>query len=147
MLTAFVRNNLIEMVKDVSDEEYAILAPPYEVAIDISQMTPTPEVGWVFNGITFANLNGVVVSSSKKITKLALRNRFTFPEKVTLEAALLQSLELKAWYKDYEASTYIDLARAETIQGIQFLEVAQMIGSGRANEILNAPITAEERWY
>lgn len=147
MLTAFVRNDIIEMIKDVTDEEYALLAPPFECAIDVSNMTPTPEVGWKHNGNGTFNNNGLNTSSSKRISKLALRNRFTFDEKVILENTLSVSAELRAWYRDYEAAVFIDLARADTIQGIQYLEVAGLIGSGRANEILNNPITAEERWY
>jgi hypothetical protein len=146
MLTAFVKNSLIEMVKDVTDEEYSVLAPPFECAIDISNMTPTPEVGWKWNGQAFES-NGVVAGSSKKITKLALRNRFTREEKVILENALAVSAEMKAWYRDYDAATFIDLARTDTIEGIGYLEYAGLIASGRANEILNNPITAEERWY
>lgn len=147
MLTAFVRNDIIEMVKDVTDEEYALLAPPFECAIDISNMTPTPEVGWKHNGDGTFNNNGVITTSSKRITKLALRNRFTREEKVVLENTLTVSADLRAWYKDFEVATYIDLARADTIQGIQYLEYATLIAPGRANEILNNPITAEERWY
>lgn len=144
MLTAFVRNSKIEMIKEVTLDEYALLAPPYEVAIDISDLIPAPQIGWDWDGRQFVNLTGI--EPSRKITKLALRNRFTREEKVVLENTLAVSADLKAWYRDFEVATYIDLARPDTIAGITFLEDAHLIGVGRANEILNAPITIEEAW-
>lgn len=147
MLVAFVKNDLIETIKSVTDEEYSAIAPAYQVAIDISEMTPIPEVGWKFNGVAFENLSGIQVDRSKRITKLALRNRLTMAEKVLLEQVMSTNPTLKAWYRDYEASAFIDLARIETIQGLQYLEAAGLLSAGRANQILNNPITAEERWY
>ena len=52
---------------------------------------------------------------------------------------------LRATLADTAAATFIDLFRAETRAGVQMLEAAGLLAEGRALEILDAPVTAEER--
>ena len=91
-----------------------------------------------------------------RITRLAFRNRFTQTEKVMLEIASLdnpaapmaqrqQSAALRATLADTAAATFMDLVRAETRAGVQMLEAAGLLAEGRAMEILDAPVTPEER--
>jgi hypothetical protein len=93
----------------------------------------------------------------RKITRLAFRNRFTQAEKVTLELASLddpaapmqqrqQAAALRASMKDQENATYIDLDRADTRAGVMALELGGLIASGRALQILDAPIADEEHY-
>ena len=90
-----------------------------------------------------------------KITKLAFRNRFTQAEKTAMEfasidnpsadtAARLQAAALRAYLKDVDSATFIDLSRQDLIDGIQALETMSLIASGRANQILSAPIKPHE---
>lgn len=91
----------------------------------------------------------------RHITKLAFRNRFTMAEKAAIEIAALdnpgaplaqraQAAGLRATMKDQEAAQYIDLNRAETRGGVQSLEAAGLIGTGRSAQILDSAIQAQE---
>lgn len=95
------------------------------------------------------------VPENTKITVLALRNRFTQAEKITIDiasidnpAAAMQARQLAASLRvmmsDLNVATFVDLARADTRAGIQALETYGIIGAGRANVILNDPIQDSE---
>jgi hypothetical protein len=91
-----------------------------------------------------------------KITVLALRNRFTQVEKITIDmasidnpAAPIQARQLAASLRvmmsDLNVATFVDLSRPDTMAGIQALETYGIIGPGRANEILTTDIQDIER--
>jgi hypothetical protein len=79
-----------------------------------------------------------------KITRLAMRNRFTFAEKVAIETAAQSSASIKVYLDDLAASTFVDLSRPDTQAGVQLLESEGIIATGRASEILTNPVTADE---
>ena len=96
------------------------------------------------------------VASENRITVLALRNRFTQTEKITIDMASIDNpagttqqrqlaASLRVMMSDLNVATFVDLSRADTISGIQALETYGIIGTGRANIILNAPIQESER--
>lgn len=98
----------------------------------------------------------LTLAPSTRITQLAFRNRFSQPEKVSLELAALddpaapmlqrqQAAALRAYLADVAAAVFIDLSRADTRIGVHFLETAGLIGSGRALEVLDTPVQNEER--
>lgn len=85
--------------------------------------------------------------SDKKITVLAFRNRFTVQEKVKSEMMSIDnpnlpmeqrqiSATLRVILRDTDIANFIDLARADTIQGVHFFEQIGIIAPGRATEIL-----------
>lgn len=89
------------------------------------------------------------VNESTRITVLAFRNRFTQQEKVAMDlasidnpAATMQQRTLAASLRvaqaDLNVATYVDTSRPDTIAGIQALETYGILGTGRANAILNA---------
>jgi hypothetical protein len=91
------------------------------------------------------------------VTKLGFRNRFTPAEKVAIEIASLDvptasmsarqlSAGLRSALKDQQSATYIDLDRDDTRKGVQMLETAGIIASGRSAIILDSVITDEERY-
>lgn len=91
-----------------------------------------------------------------RLTRLAFRNRFSQAEKVMLELAALddptapmaqrqQSAAIRVYLADVAASTFVDLARADTRAGVQALEAAGLLAPGRALQILDAPVQAHER--
>ena len=93
----------------------------------------------------------------RHITRLAFRNRFTQLEKIGLEIAQLdvptapmpqraQAAALRASQNDVNASTFIDLDRADTRAGVQVLEAAGLLAAGRALQILDAEIQPHERY-
>lgn len=97
----------------------------------------------------------VTYNGSWRITKLAFRNRFTTNEKVAIEIAALDnpqasmqsralSAALRASQADLNVATYIDLKRADTRAGVQQLEGAGLLASGRSAIILDTiPIDDE----
>ena len=98
----------------------------------------------------------LILAPDTRLTKLAFRNRFTQAEKVALELAALddptapmaqrqQAAALRATLSDTAAATFIDLIHADTRAGVQMLETAGLLAAGRALEILDAPVTPEER--
>ncbi len=96
------------------------------------------------------------VAQDTRITRLAFRNRFTQAEKVMLELAALddpsapmaqrqQAASVRVYLADVAASTFVDLAHANTRSGVQSLEAVGLLTTGRALQILDAPVQADER--
>ena len=93
----------------------------------------------------------------RHITKLAFRNRFTMKEKVAIELAgninpndTAQKQQLAATVcasnADVAASTYIDLDRPDTRDGVKLMEDFGLLAAGRAAEILDNPVQEFERY-
>lgn len=92
-----------------------------------------------------------------RITRFALRDRFTRAEKVAVEIAALddpsatfeqraQAAALRASQEDILAAQFVDLNKPETRAGVEALEAAGLIGAGRATEILDTPPGDDEVW-
>ena len=113
-------------------------------------------IGWHYDGEAFtAPVPESPPAQDTRITRLAFRKRFTQAEKVALEIAALddpsatpaqraQAAALRAYLKDVDAATFIDLADAHVAAGVQTLEAAGLLAAGRAAEIINAPVTPDE---
>lgn len=96
------------------------------------------------------------------LTKLAFDSRFTMEESVKLKMAQVLParetgesdaayaarcavpLHLQVMSERRSMATYIDLGHADTRGGVLQLEAIGLLGAGRANEILNAPIESHE---
>jgi len=81
-----------------------------------------------------------------RISRLAFKLRMTANERKAIRVASESNADLYDFMDLLSDSTYIDLTRPETIQGIQTLEAAGLLATGRADEILNTPVTEEEQW-
>jgi len=79
-----------------------------------------------------------------KITRLALKLRMTALERKSIRLAAESNDDVYDFMDLLSDSTYIDLERAETVQGITLLEQASLLGEGRASTILGARVTQEE---
>lgn len=99
----------------------------------------------------------VPVAATKHISKLSFRNRFTATEKARIEIASVHNQNLaadhlsnllaaglRASLADQRDARYIDLDRADTRAGVIALEAYALIGTGRALQILDAPIQDSE---
>ena len=71
-----------------------------------------------------------------RLTKREFRNQFTFAEKQAIYTAARSVVDVQIFLDDLMAAEYIDVDSAETIGGVQALESATLIGTGRADEIL-----------
>lgn len=97
------------------------------------------------------------VADNQLLTRAALRNRFTVPEKIAMEMAMLDdptkttqertgSAYLRAMINDFNNSPYVDLNHAVVASALNTLEQYGIIGIGRAQVILSAPIAIEEAY-
>jgi hypothetical protein len=105
----------------------------------------TADIGQKWNGTTLLPKDPDPVIVYKRFTKLEFRNLFTLPERVAIDNFELNpavtaehKMTLRTLFKDQEAASYIDLERADTQQGVQFLAVAGLLTPARAAEILAA---------
>ena len=76
------------------------------------------------------------VAPPKIITKLAFMHLFTDAELVAIYTAAKSSVAIEVWIKKLEASTDVTLSNQATIDGVNALEAAALIGVGRAAQIL-----------
>lgn len=104
--------------------------------------------GWTTadGGITFTA--PAAPAPVRHITPRALRMRFTSAERVAIEIGMLddptaamavrqQAAALRAYMGDLAAAQYIDLDDPATVSGVQMLETAGLIATGRAAAILS----------
>lgn len=75
---------------------------------------------------------------SRKIDKLTFLNRFTLAEMGTILSARTQDALLNAYMYKLESVQNVDLNDPDTVGGVQMLEQAGILASGRANQILGA---------
>lgn len=97
-----------------------------------------------------------VPKTSRRMTCLAFRQRFTRTEKIRIEMAALDSptspmeqrllaAALRADLADQAQAAFIDPDRPDTRQGVMNVEAAGLLDApGRALEILDAPVTEQE---
>ena len=94
-------------------------------------------------------LEAVLESPDRRITKLAFMTRFSDSEAVMIDlasqGATANAAAMRRYQAKLNAASWIDLARADTRSGVQTLEAVGLIGSGRALQILDAPISGDER--
>lgn len=82
----------------------------------------------------------------KVITKLAFKQRLTQAERIAIRAAASSNPIVFDFLDILDSATFVDLQRADTIDGINAMEVAGLLAVGRATEILNAPVQDYERF-
>lgn len=128
----------------------------YPGAIDVTDLNPRPQPGWLRqNGTFVAPPAPPPQSLGSKITRLALRERIGQPALVAIELASVHNpaanqqaqafaAQLRVLTENVRIATFIDLSRADTRAGIQALETAGLIPQGAAAQILDAPVQAVE---
>jgi len=90
-----------------------------------------------------------------KLTRLAFLDRFTDAEAVAIDLASIDNptgtseerigqASIRRYMSKIDAATFVDVAREDTIAGVNVLETMGLIGTGRADEILSTEITSEE---
>lgn len=144
MLCALIQNSLVIGIADLNDDQIQHIATKIEQVIDVSNMTPTPQIGWSFDGQTISG-----AKTSKKITKLAMRQRFSVTEMINMKAAAATVPIVQYLLDNLTVATYIDLSRTDTINGVYLLASSplNLITMARANEILNTPARIDEEYH
>lgn len=144
MKLALLKNNTVKSIVDVdTDADAEEYAKQYEAIVDITEQVPAPQVGWYLLGSTLVS-NGA--NGEIKITKLALRQRFTFPELIALHTASQTEVALQVLLANVTVATFIDLNRADTIAAMGLLVSMGLLTSERMNVILSTPPAAHERY-
>lgn len=141
MLVALIQNNLVCGVCDLTDDQIQLLGIHFETIVDITNLTPQPQIGWAFDGV---NISGT--SPTMMITKLAMRQRFTTGEMIgimTFVTANPNSV-VALLMGNLQVATYVDLNRADTQAGISYLVSQSLLTSIRATAILTTPPTPYE---
>lgn len=85
----------------------------------------------------------------RHVTRLAFLSRFSDAEAIAIDlasmGATVEAAGMRRYLSKVNAATYIDLDRPDTRAGVQALEAAGILAEGRALEILDTPIEAQER--
>ena len=149
MLLALIANNVVSSLATAqTDDDVHALANQYQNVIDITSSNPQPQVGWILSGNALVDPSASAVPT-RKITKLGLRQRFTFTELCSITAASQStntsvSIPVQVLLNNLAVATYIDLNRSDTIGGMGLLVSVGVITSDRANAILSAPMSSAE---
>lgn len=86
-----------------------------------------------------------VIAPPRHITAYAFKARFTAAERIAIRTAAASSAAVADWLDLADTARYIDLDMAATRTGVQALETAGLLSSGRALEILDAVVLDSER--
>lgn len=127
---------VVGIVENVSDAQFEALASVYGQLIEITDVQPQPQLGWSFDGQSI-----VGTSPSKKITKLAMRQRFTVQEMIGIMTASADPNKIIVRYlmDNLATATFVDLSRPDTQAGLQVLVDYGLITADRKNVILTTP--------
>lgn len=152
MLCACIKNDIVKgIIQFDSEAEYHDMEHEFDLMLDCANYTIVPQIGWQYIPETNQFNYGQLASKpSIKITKLSLRNRFTIAELSAIISLSRQStpygLMIQKTLDDQRDATFIDLARADTISGINGLVALGLITQERANLILQTPPSYEEAY-
>lgn len=111
-------------------------APFAESWVEIAQGVDAG-IGWGYSGGVFtAPAVPTTSAAPRHISPLAYMNRFTDSELATIYTAAKTVVAVEVWLAKFNRAQYIDLDDASTIAGLNAMESAGLIGSGRASAIL-----------
>lgn len=94
---------------------------------------PYAQLAWPQGAST---LPPYVEPAPSTISKLEYMGRFTDAELAGIYTAAKSVVQIEIWLEKFKLATDINLADPRTIDGVQSLEAAGLIGVGRAAEIL-----------
>jgi hypothetical protein len=78
----------------------------------------------------------VTIPSVRILTKLAYMNRFTDSELAAIYTAAKSNVQVEVWLDKFKLAEEINLDDPSTIAGLQALESAGLLATGRSAEIL-----------
>lgn len=144
MIYALIKSNIVVSIETLDANSASALESQYTV-MDITKITPQPQVGWTLSG---GVLSGPPAVQNWKITPLAMRLRFQISEMLAIEQAAFgqatEALVLQDIMANNMVATYVDLSSSLTQAAVGTLVSYGLITSARANAILTTPPTANE---
>lgn len=90
-------------------------------------------LGKQWTGTAFVDADPV---ARTRLTRLEFREQLTGAEKVAIYTAAESNVQVRIWLDDLAAAEYVELTDQRTIDAVNALEAATLIGAGRAAEIL-----------
>ena len=143
MIYALITANVVVSIETLDASSAAALQSQYTV-MDVTNITPPPQVGWVLsNGV----LSGAAPVDSWQITRFAFRLRFTMGEMVGIYVAadtLPSGYPVKVMMDNLAEALYVDLKDPSTIEGLGLLEEFGLLTPDRASVILTTPPAPNE---
>lgn len=145
-LYALIENNKVANI---------IVANDWPDGIEVTDIDLRPGIGWDYVDGEFIAPTPIEVpdpeSQPRVITRLALRNRFTVQELIAVEIACLDdpaadmtarsnAAALRVMQASLATANFIDLDNQMVRDGIQQLALFGLLGDGRAEAILDAPV-------
>jgi hypothetical protein len=116
--------------------------------IDVTAVTPRPEKHWTYDGTAFTLGVAPVVNYGTHLTRIKFKQRMTSDERIAIRAYAVSTAQYAPVIFDFmdllSEATFIDVSLPETRGGVNYLEGLGLLGTGRATEILDTPITQEE---
>lgn len=142
-------NTVVSIISADSDQIDLSTTMKYQNIIEITNLDPVPEVGWILEGTVLKDPTNSA-TPSKKMSRLKLLERFTDAELAGIEGFANQSnayaYALRAAMRKQMAAEFIDLALPQTVAGIHNLVALGLLSSQRASEIINTPLTEAEKY-
>lgn len=136
-------NKVIGLLEIKSEQEYAEFSQKLQALVDVTDSSPRPEIGWIFDNNTILDPLGIP-PIDWRITRLAMRDRFTFSELLAITTALDQSPMLKVIMDNLASAIYIDLSLPATSAGLMALQQSGFITMERVDQILHTRPTKQE---
>lgn len=84
--------------------------------------------------------------TNTRITKFAFKQRMTQDERIAVRETAKTNAQVYDFQDLLDSATYVDLSHQGTIDGVNQLEQAGLLATGRADEILTAPVQPAEEY-
>lgn len=100
-----------------------------------------------YPGFTFEEIIAPepVIVPETRMSVRAFKKRLTTAERVAIRAAATTDPIVFDFIDLVDSSTFIDLTDQDTVDGLNYCEAQGLIAAGRANDILSAPVTDNEK--
>lgn len=138
-----VRNSMVIGVAELDEEAYHLFAPFCQVIIDVTDVYPVPQIGWLFDGQRLRQPNGQY-PFDPRITPLAMRQRFTVPEILGMMNAANSDPMIKMIMDNNAIARYVDITDSATQAALGYLAQQGLLTVERMNEILTTIPTENE---
>lgn len=132
---ALVKNNIIENVIECNQEFADSIASEWDEVIPSNSMGK----GWEkVDGVWTAPAPSAPTAAPqvRTLTKLQYMNRFTDGELASIYTAAKSNVAVEIWLEKFKLASEVNLDDASTVAGLQAMEAAGLLATGRAAEIL-----------
>lgn len=122
-----------------------ILADTWPNAIDVTDLSPRPAPGWLYDGEAFTRPEPMepVVQTTHLMTHYAFLRRLTLEEHVAIELAMPSDPLLRVAKQRFDAAREVNVGHAETQQLVGYLAQQGIIDPQRVEHLL-LPIDASD---